>query len=521
MKKHLSLMIVTALATSLLSGCGAKETDTTNKVVEQTTQQEVVRELKVQTRLKDGELAPENIELYNDLHKEINISIDWQSTPETGWNEKKSLLFASNELPDAFFGTWILEDDEVLRYGNQGLLIPIEDYINPETTPNLVKIFEEYPEYKKAITAPDGHIYSLPAFDDGFTTTTSNPLFINKAWLEAVNMDIPTTTEEFYDVLKAFKEQDANGNGDPNDEIPFTFKTHTSDMFALFGLPDMFTSHISVRDGQVVFSAMEDEYKEAIKYFNRLFSEGLIDEEAFTQDGKTLKAKMKAEERILGSYQTWRSSSWALTDNDDSYIVVPPLESPNGTSYWPERINGINSKGAFSITSKCSNPELAMEWVDHFYEPMFALQASMRLKVGLHIEEQEDGTYKTILQATDENRKGIVPGVFAKIGNVTSKAASLMQEVPAHIVEKRGFDEVYKDHYYPEQYPKVYFTIEENEKLAILKTDLIQYANEMYAKWIANGGIDKDWDSYIKKLNDMGVEEYIQIYQAAMDRYNS
>lgn len=172
--------------------------------------------------LRDGEYSPDETQLYLELEEQTGIDISWETYPQSAWPEKKSLLIASNDLPDAFFGNGVLTSDEVVKYGSEGILIPLEDYITEENTPNLWKIFQEYPEYKSAITAPDGHIYSLMSFEDGYMVTTNNPIYINKAWLEAVGMDAPTTTEEFREVLRAFKEQDPNGNGQA-DEIPFSF----------------------------------------------------------------------------------------------------------------------------------------------------------------------------------------------------------------------------------------------------------------------------------------------------------
>lgn len=71
------------------------------------------------------------------------------------------------------------------------------------------------------VTNPDGHIYTLPGKKPLRPKGCDTP-FINKAWLDRLGLEIPTTVDEWYEVLKAFKEQDANGNGDPNDEIPLT-----------------------------------------------------------------------------------------------------------------------------------------------------------------------------------------------------------------------------------------------------------------------------------------------------------
>lgn len=476
--------------------------------------------------LRDGEYSPDETQLYLELEEQTGIDISWETYPQSAWPEKKSLLIASNDLPDAFFGNGVLTSDEVVKYGSEGILIPLEDYITEENTPNLWKIFQEYPEYKSAITAPDGHIYSLMSFEDGYTVTTNNPIYINKAWLEAVGMDAPTTTEEFREVLRAFKEQDPNGNGQA-DEIPFSFHQGTnycSDLFGAFGIPDKTTdprAHIGVKDGKVVWTAAEESYKEAIEYFHSLFEEGLIDQEAFTQDSSVFNAKVKSEERIVGVLQSWRSTGWALKDGDDSYIAIGPLAGPDGTRYFPEYQNGIIDLGSFAITRDAEDIETIMSWVDENYDPLFSVQASLALKVGLHLEDAGDGAYDYAEPATTENRAKVVPGGANRIYNVTQEAAALLKECPAHLVEKREVDVLYQDYYWPEQYPTFLFSAEESNQITSLTTEIVSFTNEKYASWMMNGGIEEEWDSYLTKLNDMGLQELLAVYQEGLDRYNA
>lgn len=476
--------------------------------------------------LRDNEYSPAEIQLYQELEEKTGIKINWETYPQSAWPEKKSLLIASNDLPDAFFGSWVLTSDEVVKYGFEGILMPLEDYITEEDTPNLWKIFQDYPEYKSAITAPDGHIYSLMGFEDGYTVTTDKILYINKAWLEAVNMDIPTTTEEFREVLRAFKEQDPNGNG-VADEIPYSFHkgvNYCSDLFGAFGIPDRTGSpkeHIGVKDGKVVWTAAEDSYKEAVKYFNSLFEEGLVDPEAFTQDGPVFDAKVKSEERIVGVLQAWRSTGWALEEGDDSYIPMGPLAGPDGTRFYPEYQNGITDLGSFSITKDAEDPKTIMGWVDEVYDPLFSVQASLALKVGVHLEDAGDGTYKFAEPATTENRAKVVPGGGDRIYNVSAEAAALLQECPAHLVEKRGIDPLYNQYYWPEVYPTFLFSAEESSEIASLTTEIATFTSEKYATWMMNGGIEEEWDAYLKKLDDMGLQELLAVYQEGLDRYNA
>ena len=92
---------------------------------------------------------------------------------------------------------------DVIKYASQGMLIPLEDMID-EYMPNLKKILDENPQYRKQITAPDGHIYSLPTINE-LNPTTHDKWFINKTWLDNLGLEVPTTKEELEQVLLAFK----------------------------------------------------------------------------------------------------------------------------------------------------------------------------------------------------------------------------------------------------------------------------------------------------------------------------
>src|SRR5699024_41996 len=83
------------------------------------------------------------------------------------------------------------------------------------------RMFQQYPGSEGQITQLDGNIYSLPVVNECYHCSVPNKFWINKTWLDNLGLEMPTTLDEFYDVLVAFRDQDANGNGDPNDEIPF------------------------------------------------------------------------------------------------------------------------------------------------------------------------------------------------------------------------------------------------------------------------------------------------------------
>ena len=549
MKRTISAILCMLLVLNMaLVGCSKKDESTDNSSTSTSTSQETKKETEkaenenfnktglpivkepVTLRIagaKNQAIAKsyDELQFFKDLEERTNVHIEWDITPNEGWQEKKSLIFASGDLPDAFYGMWVLQngaytENDLFNYGQQGLLLPLEDLMK-EYAPNLTSFLDENSHYVKDITAPDGHIYGLPGIDESSPAVTE-AFFINTDWLQKVGKEIPTTTDELYDVLKAFKGKDLNGNG-KEDEIPmsFRFKDGNKGIYSLFGSFGLLDSrtHIILDNEKVIFTAMQPEYKEAIQYFHKLFAEGLIDQEAFTHDGKVYDSKVKNKEPIIGSFVAWGLNSMFGTTEVD-YAPVLPLKGPRGDQKWSRRPGGLRSKGAFVITSACKYPEVAMRWANELYEEDTAIQ-SYRGMYGVAIEKTPEGKIKPI--TPPEGKKA------GELRHAESPGVSSLHFMPKAFVEKNvqtdgnrekdELDAMYIPFIPDKVLPELFYTQEQSERLGILQSDIVEYANEMYAKWMMNGGIEEEWDAYVKKLKDMGVEEMVQILQDAYDVY--
>ena len=198
---------------------------------------------------------------------------------------------------------------EQMNYGEQGILIPLEELIE-EYAPNFKALMDEIPEIRKSITAPDGHIYSLPAIDLS-QHWYRNPLWYNGDFLEALNIDkLPETTEELYNFLKRVKEEDPNGNG-VADEIPIssvsTATTNARDIrtwsLGAFGI---YEDEIYVDDKDVVhYTPIEEGFREYLVYMNRLWKEDLLDHESYSQTAEQKKAK--AQNNQVALFSDWHA----------------------------------------------------------------------------------------------------------------------------------------------------------------------------------------------------------------------
>ena len=538
MKKAGSVTVSLLLAASLmLSACANNKAnqetnnskETGNKPQEESFNKEGLPIVKDKVNLTivspKAQLAPEynEMEIFKRLETDTNVHIEWNNIPDTDYLEKKNLLLASGDLPDAFYNSQFT-DYELITYGEDGTIIPLEDLID-QYAPNLKKLLEERPDIKAAITAPNGHIYGLPTWEENELGT--NPFFhvINTQWLDKLGLKFPETLDEYTNALVAFKTKDPNGNGKA-DEIPLSFMhmqwcMDIAGLFGAFGLPDNL-EHRIVRDGKVIFTATQPEYKEALKYFNeKWYKQGLIDPESFTQDAPQYLAKGKTADETLGSYVWWEIEEVVGTDRAKDYALVPPLAGPTGKKTIGRGNGGGPGRNAFVITSENENPEVTMRWIDQQYEPYMAAQIHWG-PIGVIYEKDANGKLVNLPLAEGvsmgEFRQKVAPNGAGVITKEHFKTIVDME--PRAQQRKKDLENVYDPFMEKQNYPTIFFLPEELDTINQIEPELLKYVNTQRAKFIVDGVTDSDWNSFVKTVEDMGLSKLMALYQTALDRYN-
>lgn len=452
------------------------------------------------------------------LEDNVNIDINWTNATTQTYQEQVNLMFASNDLPDLFFSAWTLDANDIVKYGNNGQLIALEDLIE-KSAPNIKAYLDDNPDIKKMITAPDGHIYALPQFEKSLAARSNDAFFMNKKWLDELGLEIPKTTEEFKSALKAMKGKDLNGNG-KNDEIPFSFMydNQIRGPHSLSGSFGIVGRHLGVKDGKVHYAAAEPQYKEYVKFMNELYSEGLIDPEAFTHDVQVFDSKIKSTTPILGAYFSWSNFAMFGSAEGDN-VAIEPLKGPNGDQMWNRNFGTLSFSG-FSITNANKNPVRAIKWMDQMYDPETALQMSLG-PFGENLKKEEDGTISFIDApegtSYEEFRHKTTPGsygVFANLEEINEKVT----KSPGQL-EKEKYAEMYAPYQPEEIFPNVMYSAEDAERLSILQTDIDGYIKEMIPKFIIQGNVDAGWDAYIDQLKKMGLDELLEINQKYYDSF--
>jgi putative aldouronate transport system substrate-binding protein len=464
-------------------------------------------------------VAYDEMEIIQAWSELTNVNVEWQLYDPPVWNERRNLIVASMDLPDAFYGIWTIPGGEIVNWGTQGILVPLEEYIDDFGTATR-ELFGEGRPYRPAITAPDGHIYTLSVVNEQYENAINDATFINVAWLENLGLDFPQTLDDFTNVLIAFRDEDANGNGDANDEIPFSFRYPHNWSFPMgsFGISDNWQLTNIDEEGQVFFTPTTRNYRDYIAYMHELYSEDLIDIEAFTHNSQVYQSKYR--DGIAGVFVEWQKQGRLGPELIDQYEPLPILDGPSGYGKTVTVWNQVqNSTGAFGITSANEHPEATFRWLDVTYEEEWSLQLNLG-PVGKNIEILGNGTVRILPtpagMSYNDFRHAYAPGAGSAFA-LTRSAFERLEPTPT-VQEKRDLYALYSEWAPDEYWRSGLSSAEETEELATLETDIQDYAREQTVRWITEGGVDSGWDNFQNTLRAMGLERLMEIRQAQYDR---
>jgi putative aldouronate transport system substrate-binding protein len=466
------------------------------------------------------------MEFFKDMEELTNIKFEFNTPLASEYNEKKQLAFASGNLPDVFVSGFISANEEV-EYGNQGVLISLNDLID-NYMPNFQDRMDDFEDMRSSITTLDGNIYALPHLD----LRRVYPLWINGKWLSNLGLDMPTTTDELYEVLLAFRTEDPNQNGQ-RDEIPMTGRAGNAgghifkQLLNSFGL---IFNGIQVIDDKVVYAPLEPEYKEFLMFANKLWERDLLDHDVFTQSNADYKAKIAGG--VVGMCtEAWPRTAWPdaseSIENFNSYPAVPCLTSPVNDQKLMY-MSPVIKRGMFAITDECKYPEAIIRWVDYLY----GLDGLSKLHGEGYMWEWVDKGNRTIKPLTDglsgQEQSKITPrpgtyfptygpAWFDRVGTtpIEMTTVDLMQQS-----KSKQFEEKYYP-YTTTEFPLTYITQEEQEKISEISGDLNSYVYQMDKAFIGGEEPFSNYDEYIEQLVKLGAEELVEIYTAVYERWKN
>lgn len=488
-------------------------------------------------------------EVLNKLAENAGITIEWDTMSDS-LSEQVNIRIAGEQLPDAFQGVGFSNYD-ISTYGADGVFIDLTPYINEEVMPNLTKILEENPDIRAAITMSDGKIYGLPAAeqmgtggigleDDYNIYTIPQFSMINKAWLDALDLEVPTTLDELHTCLKAFADNDMShtyyGN-DAGTTIPMSVGFDQwcwgqNIFYAGFGFTnwtnDVCNDLILQDDGKVDFVCTWDSYRDAVSYFHNWYEEGLIDLEMFSQSSSQYIAK--CSQGYVG-VATWWYIEEVMGDYSEDYVFLPVLEGPDGTYNVTVRDGGAVNSGNLNITSACGNPAALLKFYDQWYDGETVMQLQYGPIGTFFTEKDENGMWLSISDEESREKYNKSAGELKSVYEVYGPKLILSSYYNEYfymedraIVRLQDLNDSWVKPYVTSMttYPiDCVYTAEELEVIDRYQADFVSAVSEQEALWLKNGGpSDSEWQDYLDKLvNNCGINELLAVYQAAYDRY--
>ena len=434
------------------------------------------------------------------MEEKTNIHIEWVTAPEANVMEVLSLTLA-DDIPDIILGCGLKPQYEELYGVAEGLFLPLNDLID-EYAPNFSALLEKRPEIRDVITATDGNIYALPSVQDCYHCQYCQKMWINQEWLDVLGLEMPTTTDEFYEVLKAFRDGDPNGNG-IQDEIPLIgcierdgwYQSVTGFILNAFiydpGVYVPVKDYVT-KDGIIDTGVNKEEYREGLRYLNKLYSEGLIYTDSFTMNYDNVKSLALAEEELVGA-------------------------SPAGHL-------------AMFL-------EASMRWADAFYDYTVQMwrnwgKEGEAWRVAEEGEVGLDGVtpalFKTLIpfdeQAQNEHWSWLgIEYCDNELWNGYNVTTPDMDLYSAEGFEKLLWTETetkyepYRATEYSE-IPPLRLEMTANDELVLLEVQLENYIDSCRANFVTGDlSLDDDWDTYLAELENLGLSRYLELKQEAYD----
>ena len=488
-----------------------------------------------------SEPEPNNRTIFQRLEEATNVHIEWTAIQSDQWGDKIALNMANpNALTDFIFSA-DFSDSNLLRYAQQGVVIALEDYID-NNMPNLKAVFDKHPEYRTMCTDVDGHIWALPwieqlGADKTAIQTVGGMSFINTKWLNFLGLSMPTTVDEFEQVLIAFRDNAdkiKSEFGIEGDIIPMSCIVNDGDQdpaILINGFGEGYGDadkgrHIAVTDDrQVICAVAQPGYRKGIEWLHKLYAENLIDPECFTQEWSTYVSKGKA-----GRYGVCFSWDVANIDNLTDWEPLPALTADvrNITPQNGSFTSGFN-RGRCVVTAAAVNPALVCAWLDQMYIPIQSAQNNW----GTYGEDDEFDIFEMSTNADGEPMLKHAP-----LGDASPVEVREAECVGGPLAVLDEYYDVYvtcpddaqyrldwiEQIYTPDMhgqyvYPNVFMSSEDTTEISNLEADLTSYMNTQKANWIMNGLTDAEWEEYLQKLDAYRLPDYLTIMQKYLDAY--
>ena len=497
MKKIVSLLLALMM---LLSGAALAE--------------EKVNLTAFQYSLDNQNVAFNELWFFEQLEEKTGVHVDFQIVKDADWSTQLNLMFASGEYTDMILRNPV----DIEEYGvTQGLLMPLDEYLTEEIMPNYMSRIN-LNNAGDSIPASDGKSYYV-GYLIAQNVNHNSTWYINKTLLAELGLEVPTTIEEYTEVLRAFK---AHGIKYP---YSASISDHAADhmwaQFSSFGVPLQMYLFAYIGEGDKVgFVGDLPGFRSCVEWLHMLYEEGLMDPESLTQDSNTWAPKVNNGE--VGSFNYLRLINTAL--QPEAYanfeMMLPP--AAEGYKVTVPQILELPTAGAY-LTCTNKDPVSSLKWIDAQLETETMMTAANG-KMGEQMIINDEGKYEIINVPENDGLYDFVPVVMGQFFAPGEYYSAIYQMAP-HRVERYEDSQAYaaagvlEEKSYQYLYDLSKMSNEDAIEAANIFTELKKFIQESVIDFIKNGVTDESYAEFQEIAKAIGSERYVELYQNAYDAY--
>jgi putative aldouronate transport system substrate-binding protein len=469
----------------------------------------------VLTNFVDG---PGSTPFAEELENRTGVHIEYKLINTESADEEFALMVASGDYTDMILSAtnYYTNPDQIIE---DGVAIDVAPYLD-DLMPNLKAVLDSNQEYKLAAYTDNGCIPECYRFEIG-TEQNVGPV-IRKDWLDKLGLDIPTTYDDYYEVLSAFKtEMDCAAPL----LIPYTGLTN---YFSLgYGVPcELGTGLFYVVDGQVKYAGLEQDYYDYLELMTKWYADGLIDQDFLTRTTTT-----DPDTGLISSGDAGVWTANALMFDTYSDMVDDPDFAITGTAYpkksedapmmytSEDKVTG----GGYAVTTDCHDVETCLRWIDYWYSKEGTQLANYGIE-GISFEYDENGEphlNETILQSDMGLPSSLTLSMYVTNGgpyvNDCNRTQYYFGDLQRSALETWDRS---NETFCSEGFPaSAGLTTEEAETYSSIMSDIETYMEETVSSILVGNAPISTLDDMAKNLKSMNIDGALELMQGAYDRY--
>ena len=493
------------------------------------------------------------------LFELTNVDVDYTVVPRTEFHSRLHTMLGSGDVPDMIpYHNSFLSHYNQVPLIEQGIIKPINELIDQQAV-SFSTALDTVGGLRSFVTAPDGQIYMMASIRQDITTPAfwknTDAWWINRQWLENLGLQMPNTVEDYHTVMRAFRNNDANANGDPNDEWPMTTMSLNLDigpwwidgqLMNPFQINNLSQGRWIIDDtGKPLAAFTTDEYRDGLRWLNELWQEGLIAPDSFSRSIDDTVAINDTGDGIA-RFGSLGGPNWNVIGNPQAYgnasvvwqyDAMPPLLGPSGQRLTQTSTLPFVSGPIFTSTD-AKTLAIAVRYIDWFYSDEGSVVSEFGFKdteersskygtwytsawsgsVGpsgepatLHPSFPTSGTYFDL--QSGQQLLSIIPPLWANKGR---------QHIPAvYPPIYQWYHDATKDlepyRQSPERtFPPLYYSPDEFGELRRIQAQIMPFVRQSVVDFVTGRrDIDSDWDAYIEELSMMGLKRAAEINEQA------